>query len=167
MTFNRRRLASRRVSSGMAYDPPIAHHGKPLRIVAGEAPASWRARWIRFRNWTISLEAPAPKTHQRRFLSQGGAICGRPQSTGGSASFSHSAAISLSTARDSGSVATFASCRQWVAKLTYRSRSSIDRSAIIPSGLDVRSAAKEFETSFLDDFADVEGFQQPPSSDIT
>ena len=54
-----------------------------------------------------------------------------------------------------GSVATFASCKQWVAKLTYRSRSSIDRSAIIPSGLDVRSAAKEFETNFLDDFADV------------
>jgi hypothetical protein len=47
-----------------------------------------------------------------------------------SASFSHSAAISLRIARDSRSVATFASCRQWVAKATYCSRFSIDWSTI-------------------------------------
>jgi hypothetical protein len=39
----------------------------------------------------------------------------RAQSTGASASFSHSAAISLRTARDSRSAVAFASCRQWVA----------------------------------------------------
>jgi hypothetical protein len=43
---------------------------------------------------------------------------------------SHSAAIFLRIARDSQSVATFASCRQWVVKATYCSRLSIDRSAI-------------------------------------
>jgi hypothetical protein len=59
------------------------------------------------------------------------------QSTGVSANFSHSAAISLRMARDSGSVAAFASCKQWVAKPTYRSRSSID----LLQGTDGRSGS--------------------------
>lgn len=82
------------------------------------------------------------------------------QSTGASASFSHSAAISLGRREISGRPPPSP-----VAGNGWRSRrSALDRRLIaqpsVLSGLDIYSAAKKFETGVLYDFADIEGFQQ-------